>query len=114
MEIKQIILIVEVETGLTLSAMIDDTKSLGYDAKCIIAMMAHEDGHSDKKPLADLLGVERTTIYTYINRADRILSTWPGMSGYDRVFKLLYQACNNRRVWLEERPNITFIRNNHV
>jgi hypothetical protein len=109
MGIADIIFIVEVETGCTLTDMIKAQRGIAYDAKCVAAMMVHEEGQTDKKPFADLLKVERNTVYTYINRTNTLLSAWPGMSGYNKGFKMLYLACNTRRVWLEERPDIKFV-----
>jgi|SRR6185437_10581843 len=106
MGLEDIIFIVELETGYTLTQMIENSGN-AYYAKCILALMAHEEGIKDKTELAGLLKVERNTIYTYINRANLLLSTWPGMPGYNKVFKMLYLECNRRRVYLEERPELT-------
>lgn len=114
MGIGDIFFVVSMETGCAWADIVEATKGTAYDAKCIIAMMVHEDANNDKKQLARLLKVDRSTVYIYIHRTNDILSTWPGMPRYNRVFKMLYLACNKRRVYLEERPEITLIHKDHV
>lgn len=114
MGLADIIFIVELETGCSLTNMIEAKNGIAYDAKCIAAMMLHEEGHTDKKTFADLFQVERNTVYTYIKRTDSLLSIWPKMSGYNKIFKMLYLSCNTRRVYFEERPELKLIHNDNV
>lgn len=99
MTVDDIIFIVQMETQVPFSEwqVTEENRrhsknSAGLDAKCIAATIMNEEGYS-KALIGRKLKGNRVMAYSLLARAEKLLSTFPGMKGYDKEFKTLYLAC---------------------
>ncbi|MFD2874073.1 hypothetical protein ACFS5N_16440 [Mucilaginibacter ximonensis] len=104
---QEIIRITEQEMGMRLSEIAGTYEVRlskyhpGLRLRCMIALVLDQEGYGAAF-IARMISVSPNRVYTLIQNADAILSTWPWMDGYDRYFKRSYLSIMGRITQLED------------
>lgn len=105
---KEIKYIVKRETGQFIKPMRAARKGPAFEAKLLIVMLMHEEGHS-ASDIAAKLYIKRTSAYDLLKTGDRLLSAAPWMPEYNHGFKMDYLGCIKRIANMEHDSTVLVI-----